>query len=304
VPQQNYRSLAAAECRSFHPRLADLQDVSQALHNHRGEFQPPGTGKTIRAILFDFEQTLVDRTSAPDPSRLFHDGAARCYAFLSALEVSLTAFDKFHRQQKRIQRRIGWLRWLRRGEPDMRRLLRRMCRDYGLQRDQASLATLAWHWYEPRTEHLRPADDVIPTLSALADCEIELGLVVNTQWQGAVIDQHLEALGLLEFFPVRAYSTEIGYRKPNPRLFDAALEAMQVKASETMFVGTDPKVDLRAAQRMGMTTVLRRADDVDRAVRSADQVIGRIGELLKLPQLSHVRPRLRPIAVPMPQLIV
>jgi FMN phosphatase YigB (HAD superfamily) len=258
----------------------------------------------IRAILFDFERTLVDVTSRPAAAALFREGAGRCHAFLSDHDVSLPAAEKFHRKQKWIFRRYEWLRRLSGGEPDMRRLLRRMCRDYGLQRDHGSLATLAWQWYEPRAALMRLPDDVIPTLSLLAEYEIELGVVVNTPWQGQVIDQHLESLGLLAYFPARAYSTEIGARKPDARLFEVALHAMRVNAAETMFVSTDGKTDLLTAQRLGMMTVLRCDPKPNRPISWADQVIQNLGDLLTLPQLSHVRPRPRPIATPIPQLIV
>src|SRR5688572_1647480 len=101
-----------------------------------------GSGTMIRAILFDFEQTLVDVAVPLDAGKLFHAGASGCYAFLSAHEVPLPAFDTFHRQQKWIHRKSRWATWLTGGEPDMRRALRRICQDYGLQRDQSSLAKL------------------------------------------------------------------------------------------------------------------------------------------------------------------
>jgi FMN phosphatase YigB (HAD superfamily) len=257
----------------------------------------------IRAVLFDFEQTLVDVPTRRDPATLFHDGASRCYAFLSALEVSLPAFEGFHRRQKWIYRRSEWLRKLTGAEPDLRRFLRRMCKDYGLQRDHGSLATLGWNFYEPHTQDMRLPADVIPTLQALADNDIELGLVINTPWLGQVIDRHLEALGLLEFFPVRAYSTEIGACKPDPRLFQAALHALHVNASQTLFVSAAGKSDLLGAQRLGMTTVYRHEKSVG-GTPWADHLIRQVGELLMLPPFSNLKSRLKPIPTPIPQLIV
>jgi putative hydrolase of the HAD superfamily len=257
----------------------------------------------IRAILFDFEQTLVEVPARRDPATLFRDGASRCYAFLSALEVRLPAFESFYRRQKWIYRRLEWLRMLIGAEPDSRRFLRRMCKDYGLQRDHGSLATLAWKFYEPHTQDMRLPADVIPTLQTLVDNDIELGLVINTPWLGQVIDQHLEALGLLEFFPVRAYSTEIGACKPDPRLFEAALHALHVNAAQTLYVSAAGKSELLGAQRLGMKTVYRRAESVGGAPW-ADHQIRQISELLTLPPLGHLQSLVKPIATPIPQLIV
>ncbi len=259
-----------------------------------------------RAILFDFDQTLVDfpaTDAARDAADLFREGATRCYAFLSAHERSLPTFEAFFRQQRWIHRRIDWLTRLTGGEPDFRRFLRRMCRDYGLQRDQVSLATLGWLWYEPLTARATVAPDVIPTLSSLANANIELGLAVNSAYPGAVIDRHLESLGLLEFFPVRAYSTDIGARKPDPRLFNAALEAMKVTTAETIYVGDDLKSDIAGAKRVGLTTVLRGPTKSAAKSAAADHTIQQIGELLNLPELEHVRTHAKPKPPAIPALI-
>ena len=257
----------------------------------------------VRAVLFDLDQTLVNFPSA-DAGELFRAGASRCYAFLSAHQRSLPPFSTFCRRQRWNQRKIDWITRLTGGEPDQRGLLRRLCRDYGLQRDQASLAMLGWLWYEPIADHAAVAPDIRPTLAALTQAGVELGLVVNSPYQGAVIDQHLENLGLLEFFPTRAYSTEIGARKPDARLFMAALESMGVLASEAIFVGDDIKADMLGARRVGMTTVLRQSGSSTLPVPTADHVIRQISELLDLPQLAHVRARPRPISPAIPELIV
>jgi HAD superfamily hydrolase (TIGR01509 family) len=185
----------------------------------------------------------------------------------------------------------------------MRPFLRRICRDYGLQRDQASLATLGWLWYEPLAEKATIAPDVRPTLSALTAAGIELGLVINSAHPAGVIDSHLDRLGLLEFFPTRAYSTEIGAHKPDARLFTAALDSIGVSASEAIYVGDEIKQDILGAHRVGMTTVLLRRD-VTPQPPAADHLIRDIAQLLDLPLLAHARAQTRPPATIIPALIV
>jgi putative hydrolase of the HAD superfamily len=235
----------------------------------------------IRAVLFDLDDTLVD-FHPPDRRALFELGAGRVYAFLTARGCSLPAFAPFVGRQRRIARRIDFTTWLTGGEPDGRRLLRRLCKDYRLQRDAQCLAKLGWLWYEPLLEHARMPGDVIPTLAALGDGVVKLGLVVNTTHQGEVIDRHLEQLGLLGFFPVRAYSSEIGARKPGPQLFNHALKELGVAANEAVFVGDDPKLDVFGAQRAGMRTVVRVPPNSARSRGMADHAIERIGQLLDI----------------------
>ena len=238
----------------------------------------------IRAVLFDFDDTLVDFRRRGDARALFEAGAARVYAYLTARGCSLPSFEPFYSRQRAIARRINVRTWLTGGEPDGRRLLRRLCKDFGLQRDEPSLAKLGWLWYEPVLEHAGLAADVRPTLAALRDGDVKLAIVANTIHQGAVIDRHLEQLGLLEFFPVRIYSTELGVRKPNPLIFQAALKQLGgVAASEALFVGDDPKLDVFGAQRAGLRAAVRIPPHNPRGGRGlADYSIERIGQLLDI----------------------
>jgi putative hydrolase of the HAD superfamily len=248
----------------------------------------------IRGILFDLDGTLLDFKPAGDRAArafLFHEGAQRSYAFLGAKGCALPTFEEYCRAQKAAFRWADWVTWLTGAEPDGRRALRRVCSELGLQRDQASLAKLGWLWYEPLAKSARLHAGVIPTLTALRDARIRLGLVVNTPHQGEVIDRHLDAERLLDFFSIRAYSSEIGVAKPHPRIFQTALEGVGLKAAETLFVGDDARADLVGARRAGMRTALRSASPTRRARRAADFVFSQIADLLDLPELCHARPQ-------------
>jgi len=245
------------------------------------QYTQNGAAAMIRAVLFDLDDTLVEFRRS-DPRALFEAGAARVYAYLTAHGCSLPSFEPFYSRQRSIARWIDFRTWISGGEPDGRRLLRRLCDDFGLQRDEPSLGRLGWLWYEPVLETAELPDDVIATLAALRDGDVKLGLVVNTLHQGQVIDRHLERLGLLEFFPVRAYSTDTGVRKPNPQLFHRALKDLGVPAGDALFVGNDPKLDIFGAQRAGMRAVLRVPRGSGRGRGMADYAIERISQLLDI----------------------
>jgi FMN phosphatase YigB (HAD superfamily) len=258
-----------------------------------------------RAILFDLEGTLLEYRRPADSRQLFDAGTARIYACLTSLGCSLPAFEPFARQQRAIARRIRWATWLTRAQPDTRRILRRLCADYRLQRDETSLAKLGWIWYQPAADAMTLPTDVIPTLGALRDADVKLALVVNTPHLGAVIDQHLETVGLLDFFPVRVYSSEIEASKPNLKPFHLALEQLGASANEAVFVGDDATTDLAGARRLGMQTILRATNHRPRDRRFADYAIERIEQLLDVFQLVAERSaRLSDSAMPLPPLKV
>ncbi|MCK9381465.1 MAG: HAD family hydrolase [Sulfuritalea sp.] len=80
-------------------------------------------------------------------------------------------------------------------------------------------------------------------------------LAVVTDAQSAYAIPELNAVGLSGYFDPIIISGDFGYRKPDRRLFEAALDAMKMQASEVLFVGNDMYRDVYGAQKVGMKTV-------------------------------------------------
>lgn len=56
------------------------------------------------------------------------------------------------------------------------------------------------------------------------------------------------------FFPI-VVSGDLGYRKPDPRIFELALRRMHLRADEAVFVGNDMFRDIYGARQVGLRTV-------------------------------------------------
>jgi putative hydrolase of the HAD superfamily len=69
------------------------------------------------------------------------------------------------------------------------------------------------------------------------------------------LHRDLERQGLAERLDVAVFSSEVGKRKPDPAIFDRALEGLGVEAEVAMFVGDRLFEDVRGAAQLGMTTV-------------------------------------------------
>lgn len=232
----------------------------------------------LKAILFDLGGTLFD-FDAVNRARIFQSAGRNTYQYLSSMGHSLPPFNRYYKSH------VWAVRWayvwsvLRRREFNVFDLLTTMCQRMQLQLDNPTLEELAWQWYFPHVEETRVASDVIPTLTKLRERGLKLALVSNTFIPGFVLDKHLAMHDLLEFFPIRVYSSAVGVCKPHPRIFEEALRQTGVKASDALFVGDIVRKDIVGAQRVGMRAVLRKPTALNGHHRTADFVIRRISEL-------------------------
>jgi putative hydrolase of the HAD superfamily len=80
-------------------------------------------------------------------------------------------------------------------------------------------------------------------------------LAIISDGQTAYAIPELNAVGLSIFFDPIIISGDFGYRKPDQRLFTAALTAMGMSPTEVLFVGNDMYRDIYGAQKYGMKTV-------------------------------------------------
>lgn len=121
-----------------------------------------------------------------------------------------------------------------------------------------------------------------PALAALREAGHKLALVSNYN-HGGVVRDALARLGLLSHFDSVIVSGEVGYLKPSPRIYQAALDALGVRASDAVMVGNDLDNDIIAPKRMGLRTVWTPYPRVSPPPThpDADAVVGRLAELPK-----------------------
>jgi HAD superfamily hydrolase (TIGR01509 family) len=229
------------------------------------------------AVLFDLGDTLLDFD--PMPRRELFESAARAtYEHLKSRNCRLPQFSKYFALHIRAVRWAYIWASLRGREIDSFRALQKWCTSQGYPNDEESIRELIWMWYQPVIPRSRVAPDVIPALRQLQADGLGLALVSNTLLPGCVLDRHLEMVGLKQFFPIRIYSSEVGYRKPRKIIFHAALGALKLPPESCLFVGDLVKTDIKGARRVGMTTVLRKTPKRQNTAL-ADHIIDRIGDL-------------------------
>jgi len=65
-----------------------------------------------------------------------------------------------------------------------------------------------------------------------------------------------EDWGVAPYFDTLIVSDVVGFHKPDPRIFDIALEALQVPAEKAIHVGDDYEADVQGARAAGIKPVL------------------------------------------------
>ena len=116
---------------------------------------------------------------------------------------------------------------------------------------------------------------------ALRSKGIRVGYVSNTLTSPARMRRRLEEFGLLGHAEVAVFSVEQGVRKPNPKIYEAALRALAIEPSRTLFVGDRVREDVRGPAAVGMRGVLThefRQEDAEGS--GAHAVVGHLRDLL------------------------
>ena len=93
-------------------------------------------------------------------------------------------------------------------------------------------------------------------LRALSEQGLRIGLVSNTgrSW-GRYLTEVQNAAGIGRYFQSRQYSDELRVRKPDPRIFEAALNGLDLPADEVVHIGDDVVADVAGAKAVGMRAV-------------------------------------------------
>ena len=126
---------------------------------------------------------------------------------------------------------------------------------------------------------LQPYAGVEDTIRQL-HLKYKLAIISDAQTPYALPELH--AAGLSGYFDPIIISGDIGYRKPDLRLFSAALAAMKMDPSEVLYVGNDMYRDIYGAQRLKMKTVFFKSNQVqqEKEVVKPDYIIYKFSELL------------------------
>jgi putative hydrolase of the HAD superfamily len=119
--------------------------------------------------------------------------------------------------------------------------------------------------------HFEPWEDAAPTLTQLR--ETGLRLVVVSNWDCS-LPEVLDGAGLGELVDAVVTSAVVGAAKPDPRIFEAALEVAGCRPGQALHVGDSPENDLMGAVGAGLRGLL-----LDRSGKHGTAAVASLSEL-------------------------
>jgi len=146
----------------------------------------------------------------------------------------------------------------RAGRMDLARARREMVRlalgELGLC-DDAAAARLADAYSALRRELICLFPETLCVLDTLCAHGAALALLTN----GAAAGQRakIERFGLAPYFAHILIEQEVGFGKPDPRMYREALKRLGLSPADVWMVGDNPVWDIRGAQELGIYAVLR-----------------------------------------------
>jgi HAD superfamily hydrolase (TIGR01662 family) len=141
-------------------------------------------------------------------------------------------------------------------------VLRRVMKEYGyaeLSDEQVAGALAAL--YSVSQAHWSGESDAVSTLRTLREQGYQLGLISNAGYDND-IQVLIDKAGLRPYLGFIVSSAACRIRKPDPRIFQLALDHFNVPPAQAVMVGDFLPADVTGAQRTGISSVwiTRRAD--------------------------------------------
>ncbi len=212
----------------------------------------------IKAVLFDLGETLLDFGKVK-ATRLFRQGARLSYDFLKSCGQPVGGFEYYCWRNLIALRFQHLISNITKKDINSSALLRGLGTKKGIKLDTQQWRDFAWLWYEPLSKTATTDPKTKEILISLKGLGLKLGILSNTFVNAHSLEKHLKQLGLLDFFPVRMYSYEFDFRKPDIRIFKIAAERLGEAVENIMYVGDRIDKDILPTLKLGMTPVLKAA---------------------------------------------
>ncbi len=204
--------------------------------------------KNIRHIFFDLDNTLWDHRKN---AKLTLEGLFSTYKIQEKHQLS---FDDFHHKYDEINERLWEL--IRDGEIDKEYLRKHRFYDtflhFGI--DDFELAQVFEHQFlDEIIAYNELIDGALDVLEYLKTKEYQIHIISNGFHE--VTHRKIDGSGIRQYVETVTSADEVKVRKPNPKIFEFALNKANAERKESVLIGDDWIADVKGAQNFGMKAV-------------------------------------------------
>lgn len=222
---------------------------------------------TIRCIAFDLDDTFWDCKS------VINNAEQQLYNWLATHTPAIT---QHYSESELISHRMGYMKQ----RPELHHDLGALRREW-LQ-VLADQFALEHDWIKPAFERFLEARNQVQLFpgvqSALESLNMsyKLGTITNG-------NADIHRIGLGHLFHFTHNSADAGVAKPDPLIFQQALEMAGVKPHEMVYVGDDPERDIIGANHAGLRTIWYNPSSMslDKGIKP-DAIMTNYNEIAKL----------------------
>ena len=217
----------------------------------------------IKGLLFDVNGTVIDIYTSESDDQIYRTVSN----FLDYYKIRISPqiikdeyFSRLRQQKKESAEEFP--------EFNVIKLFSEMIEKYRSEESlQVAPETVAILFRAAGRYKLEPYDGVIATLKQLAET-YPMAAVSDGQALWALPE--LYSTGLEKFFQFTIVSSDYGFRKPEPKMYELALQKMNLLPEEVIFVGNDMYRDIYGAHNIGMKTVFFRSNQGEQSYSGAE----------------------------------
>lgn len=211
----------------------------------------------VKAIFFDLGHTLID---------YYHDWKEpECKAIRRVYRIMKEDYglgveeDNFCSCLGNLLAEAREIKLARSIEIPLSDILNRCFRQYGCDGDESLIERSLTAFYETLLEDRRLISGTKEMLERLSELGYALGLISDVAWglpsEFPLKDMHHYNIDV--YFDDLVFSTDVGLRKPNPKIFKIALSNLNSRPEDAIFVGNSLQADIKGAKNVGMIGILK-----------------------------------------------
>ena len=192
------------------------------------------------AVIFDLFGTLVDNYPYEEYQSVLGQMA-------SILTISFDTFQQAWTETAQ-DRSLGIIRTIEAN-------IEYICKKLGVGTDESKIELATKIRNDFIANVMRPRKDTLEVLSRLQSQGLKIGIISNCSPETPLI---WEGTPLASLVDVAVFSSSVGIKKPDPRIYQLTSERLAVKPENCVYVGDGDSQELSGAARVDMYPVLIR----------------------------------------------